>query len=43
MDDMEDSMLYAAYERKDNSRLTCQVEMSDELDEFMAPVANKEV
>ena len=42
MDDMEDSMLDAAFERKDNSRLTCQVEMSDELDGIVIHVADNE-
>ena len=32
MDDMEDSMLDAAFERKSNSRLTCQLEVTDEFD-----------
>jgi len=31
-DDMEDSMLDFAEEVKDNSRLSCQILMSDELD-----------
>ena len=31
IDDMEDSMLDAAFERKANSRLTCQIEVSDKL------------
>lgn len=42
MDDMEDSMLDAAFERKDNSRLTCQIEMSDELDGIIVHVADNE-
>ena len=42
MDDMEDSMLDAAYERKDNSRLTCQIEMNDELDGLIVNVADNE-
>ena len=39
MDDMEDSMLDAAYERKDTSRLTCQIEVTDELDGLIVHVA----
>jgi 2Fe-2S ferredoxin len=42
IDDMEDSMLDAAYERKDNSRLTCQIEMSDDLDGLIVHVADNE-
>ncbi len=42
MDDMEDSMLDAAYERKDNSRLTCQIEMNDSLDGLVVHVADNE-
>ncbi len=43
MDDMGDSMLDAAYERKDNSRLTCQIEMSNELDGLIVNVADNEI
>ncbi|MDX1508139.1 MAG: 2Fe-2S iron-sulfur cluster-binding protein [Woeseiaceae bacterium] len=42
MDDMEDSMLDAAFERKDNSRLTCQIEMNDALDGIVIHVADNE-
>ena len=42
MDDMEDSMLDAAYERKDTSRLTCQIEISDDLDGLVIRVADNE-
>ena len=42
MDDMEDSMLDAAFERKDTSRLTCQIEVSDELDGLVVHVADNE-
>jgi len=42
MDDMEDSMLDAAFERKTNSRLTCQIEVSDELDGLVVHVAENE-
>ncbi len=42
MDDMEDSMLEAAYDRRDNSRLTCQLELSDELDGLVVHVAENE-
>ena len=43
MDDMDDSMLDAAYERKDNRCVIRQVEMSDELDGLVTHVADKEV
>jgi 2Fe-2S ferredoxin len=43
MEDMEDSMLDAAYERKANSRLTCQIELTDELDGLIVNVADNEV
>ena len=42
MDDMEDSMLDAAYERKDNSRLTCQLEMNDAWDGLVVHVGENE-
>jgi 2Fe-2S ferredoxin len=42
MDDMEDSMLDAAFERKDNSRLTCQIEVSDVLDGLVVHVAEND-
>ena len=42
MDDMEDSMLDAAYDRRDNSRLTCQLEMNDEWDGLVVHVADNE-
>ena len=42
MDDMEDSMLDAAYERKDTSRLTCQIEVNDTLDGLIIHVADNE-
>ena len=42
MDDMEDSMLDAAFDRKANSRLTCQIEVSDKLDGLVIHVAENE-
>lgn len=42
MDDMEDSMLDAAYERKDNSRLTCQLEMNDAWDGLVVHIGENE-
>ena len=42
MDDMEDSMLDAAFERRHNSRLTCQLEVSDALDGLVVHVAEND-
>ena len=42
MDDMEDSMLDAAYERKESSRLTCQIEVNDDLDGLVVNVADND-
>jgi 2Fe-2S ferredoxin len=43
MDDMEDAMLDAAYERNQNSRLTCQIEVSDELEGLVVTVAENDL
>jgi 2Fe-2S ferredoxin len=40
MDDMEDAMLDSALDRKANSRLTCQISMTDELDGIGVVVAH---
>ena len=42
MEDMEDSMLDSAWERRDNSRLTCQIEVTDALDGLVVHVAENE-
>jgi len=42
MDDMEDSMLDAAYERRNTSRLSCQIEVNDELDGLIVRVGENE-
>lgn len=42
MDDMEDSMLDAAFERKSNSRLTCQLEVTDAFDGLVVHVADND-
>ena len=42
MDDMEDSMHDAAFERKPNSRLTCQIEINDDLDGLVVHVAEND-
>ena len=39
MEGMEDSMLEAAVERKPNSRLTCQIQVSEDLDGLTLKVA----
>lgn len=43
IDDMEDSMLDAAYERKANSRLTCQIEVTEALDGLIIHVADNDL
>ena len=40
--DMEDAMLDAALDRDDRSRLTCQIELTDELDGLEVIVADNE-
>ena len=40
MDDMEDAMLDSAMDRRANSRLGCQGEMTDELDGIVVEVAD---
>ena len=42
MDDMEDAMLDSALDRKDTSRLTCQITMCEELDGIEIVVAQNE-
>jgi 2Fe-2S ferredoxin len=39
---MEDSMLDAAFERRPNSRLTCQIEVTEALDGIVVHVADNE-
>jgi 2Fe-2S ferredoxin len=39
MDDMEDAMLDSALDRKSNSRLTCQITMTDEYDGIEVVIA----
>ena len=41
-DDMEDAMLESALDRQANSRLGCQVEISDELDGIELTIAQNE-
>jgi 2Fe-2S ferredoxin len=40
MDDMEDAMLDAALDRRPNSRLSCQIEVTGELDGLELTVAD---
>jgi 2Fe-2S ferredoxin len=40
MEDMEDAMLESAQDRRENSRLTCQIEVTDELDGLVVNVAD---
>lgn len=42
MEDMEDAMLDSAVERRSNSRLTCQIEVTPELDGLIVQVADNE-
>ncbi|MGE0485422.1 MAG: 2Fe-2S iron-sulfur cluster-binding protein [Gammaproteobacteria bacterium] len=41
-DEIEDSTLELAVERRPNSRLTCQIEVSDALDGLVVTVANND-
>ncbi|MCZ6892681.1 MAG: 2Fe-2S iron-sulfur cluster-binding protein [Gammaproteobacteria bacterium] len=41
-DDIEDSTLELALDRKPNSRLTCQIEVTDALDGLVVYVANND-
>jgi 2Fe-2S ferredoxin len=43
MSEMEDAMLDSALERRPNSRLSCQLEVTAELDGLIVHVANNEV
>jgi 2Fe-2S ferredoxin len=40
MENMEDAMLESAQDRRENSRLTCQIEVTDELDGLVVNVAD---
>jgi 2Fe-2S ferredoxin len=42
MDDMEDAMLDSAMKRQAGSRLSCQIELTDELDGLTLTVADNE-
>ncbi|MEM7467218.1 MAG: 2Fe-2S iron-sulfur cluster-binding protein [Pseudomonadota bacterium] len=41
-DDIEDSTLELALERKPNSRLTCQIKVDDSMDGLVVHIANNE-
>ena len=40
MQDMEDAMLDSAVDRRENSRLSCQIEVSDALDGLVVTIAD---
>jgi len=42
MDDMEDAMLDSAMERRANSRLSCQIEVTDELEGMTVNIADND-
>ena len=42
MDDMEDAMLDSALDRRPNSRLSCQLEVTDDLDGLELTIADNE-
>lgn len=42
IEDLEDSMLYAVLHRRQNSRLTCQIHMTDDLDGIEVQIADNE-
>jgi 2Fe-2S ferredoxin len=42
MDDMEDAMLESAMDRRANSRLSCQIEVTDELEGLTVTIADNE-
>ena len=42
MDDMEDAMLESAMDRRTNSRLSCQIEVTDELEGLTVTIADNE-
>jgi 2Fe-2S ferredoxin len=40
IEDLEDAMLFMVNDRRENSRLTCQVHMTDELDGIVVRIAD---